>query len=395
MQRQLNKLNNLKAKALMGEPGRHSDGGGLYLSVSKDGSRRRWVFIYRRKTPGLKGSGRLQELGLGGANVISLAKARERATKLRMHLADGLDPAEALKPAPAVPTFGETADALIASKEGQWRNDKSSAQWRMTLSVYCAPIRMMAVDEIETDDVLSVLKPIWSTKPETAKRLRGRIENVLDVAKVRGFRTGDNPARYRGHLDYLLPRQSSLSRGHHKALPYAEVPNFAAKLKGFGSVSALCLEFTILTAARSGEAIGARWSEIDLDRKIWTIPASRMKAAQMHSVPLSGRACEIVRTMEAARVGEFVFPGQKADRTLSVMALAMVLRRLKMDVTVHGFRSTFRDWAAENGFGFEVAEAALAHTIRDKVQKAYFRTTLIENRRPMMEQWATYCGAHA
>jgi len=276
-----------------------------------------------------------------------------------------------------------------------WRNDKHAGQWEMTLREYTAPLRRLPVDKITTDDVLSVLKPLWNEKPETASRLRGRIERVLDAAKAQGLRNGENPARWRGHLDQLLPKRQRLSRGRHAAMPYGELPAFVSELRARQATAALALEFAILTAARSGEVLGARWDEFDLDRAIWTIPAARMKAGREHRVPLSKRALKIANAMHEARNGAFIFPGQKAGKPLSVMALEMVLRRMKIEaVTVHGFRSAFRDWSAEcTNFTNEVCEAALAHVIENKAEAAYRRGDLFDKRRKLMEAWAVYCTA--
>jgi integrase len=275
-----------------------------------------------------------------------------------------------------------------------WRNAKHAAQWEMTLRDYAAPLRRLPVDKITTDDVIAVLKPLWNEKPETASRLRGRIERVLDAAKAQGLRNGENPARWRGHLDQLLPKRQQLKRGHHAAMPYGALPAFLADLRERESVAARALEFAILTAARSGEVLGARWEEFgDLDRAVWTVPAARMKAGREHRVPLSKRAAKIVKGFYEVREGDFVFPGQKAGQPLSTMALEMVLRRMKVDgVTVHGFRSTFRDWAAEcTNFPNEVCEAALAHVIENKAEAAYRRGDLFDKRRKLMEAWSIYC----
>jgi integrase len=265
----------------------------------------------------------------------------------------------------------------------------------MTLREYAAPLRSKHVDEITTEDVLAVLQPIWREKPETASRLRGRIEAVLDAARARGFipRNEANPARWRGHLDHLLPKRGKLSRGHHAALPYAELPAFLASLREREAVAALALEFTILTAARSGEVLGARWLEIDLATKVWAVPAARMKAAREHRIPLSAAALAILEKLAEAKTGEYVFPGRSADRPLSVMAMEMVLRRMKVEgVTVHGFRSAFRDWAGnETHFAREIAEAALSHVVGDKAEQAYRRGDALEKRREMMEAWAAWC----
>lgn len=381
------------------KPGRYSDGGGLYLVVS-DAARRKWVFIYTRD-----GVRKERGLGAAGKGGLPLAKAREAAQAAREHVAAGVDPkdareaakAEAAKTARKIPTFGEAADDLIRSIEAEWRNAKHRDQWRMTLQKYAAPLRNMPVDKIGTEDVLRVLKPLWATKPETASRLRGRIERVLDAAKALGHRSGENPALWRGHLANLLPRRRKLTRGHHAALAFSDVPAFVARLRENGSMAARTLEFTILTAARSGEAYGARWREIDLDAMVWTIPAARMKAAREHRVPLSPRAAELLKELKPLRHPDesegFVFPGRKAGRPQSVMAMEMLLRRMEAgDVTVHGFRSSFRDWAGEcTHFPREVAEAALAHVVGDETERAYRRGDALEKRRALMDAWAGYC----
>lgn len=387
MATQIAKLGARKA-ASMTEPGRHSDGGGLYLNVTPSGARS-WLFMWKR-------DGRRREMGLGPLASVPLAKAREKAAACRALVADGLDPIEQARAAKSaersVPTFGETAQHYIDAKASEWRNAKHHAQWRMTLDVYAAALRDLPVDRISTQDVLAALRPIWLDKPETASRLRGRIEHVLDAAGASGHRRGENPARWRGHLDKLLPKRQKLSRGHHAALPYEQVPAFLARLRARVSIAALALEFAILTAARSREVLEARWSELDLTAGIWTVPAARMKAGRPHRVPLSGRALEILRVLVDLRTGDFVFPGQKEGRPLSTMALEMVLRRMKVDdATVHGFRSSFRDWAGEETpFPREVAEAALAHVIGDKAEQAYRRGDALEKRRAMMEAWAAW-----
>jgi integrase len=283
---------------------------------------------------------------------------------------------------------------VIEAMRPSWRNEKHAAQWKMTLLHYAAPLRHLPVDKIDTDEVLSVLKPLWNAKPETASRLRGRIERVLDAAKAQGLRSAENPARWRGHLDQLLPKRPRLTRGHHAAMTYLEVPGFISNLQSRSAVAALALEFAILTAARSGEVLGARWNEFDLDRAIWTVPAGRMKAAREHRVPLSPRALRIVTNLQDGRTHDFVFPGEKAGCPLSGMSLEMVLRRMKIEgATVHGFRSSFRDWAAEcTNFPNEVCEAALAHVIGNKAEAAYRRGDLFDKRRKLMDAWAAYCG---
>lgn len=367
------------------KPGKYSDGGNLYLIVSHTGSRK-WVLRFTWR-------GRAKEMGLGSASVVPLVDAREKAADALRKVARGLNPIEERKRDGGIPTFGEMADEVREALSEGFRNAKHKAQWKSTLETYAGPLRGKPVDTISTDDVLSVLKPIWTEKAETASRLRGRIEKVLDAAKAKGFRQGENPARWRGHLDHLLPRPSKLTRGHHAAMAYEDVARFVADLRERDAVAALALEFCILTAARSGEVLGARWSEIDLDKKIWTVPANRMKAGREHRVPLSSRAVSIIKQLAKLKAGEFVFPGQSPKRPLSNMAMEMVLRRMEIEgATVHGFRSSFRDWAGNvTSFPREIVETALAHVIGDKAEQAYRRSDALEKRRKLMEAWASYC----
>ena len=380
-------INRLNARAVIGinDYGRHADGGGLYLSISPNGGRR-WVFLYRWH-------GKPTEIGFGSARDVTLARARELAREARSNLAEGVNPKDARKPSKGA-TFGECADRLIEAMRPSWRSSKHAAQWEMTLRDYAAPLRRLPVDEITTDDVLSVLKSLWNERSETASRLRGRIEHVLDAAKAQGLRGGENPARWRGHLDQLLPKRQRLTRGHHAAMAYADVAAFMTGLQSRQAIAALALEFAILTASRSGEVLGAQWEEFDRDHAVWTVPAKRMKAGREHRVPLSRRALMIVTALHESRDCDFVFPGQKFGKPLSGMALEMVLRRMKVrGATVHGFRSTFRDWAAEcTNFTNEVCEAALAHVIGNKAEAAYRRGDLFEKRRKLMDAWAAYCA---
>lgn len=379
----------------LSKPGRHGDGAGLYLSLSGAGDtlRRRWVYLYTR-------AGKLREMGLGGFPEVSLAAARVERDKWSAVVRSGGDPIGLRKAEKAaskgVPTFGQLADEVIEGKGPEWRNEKHRQQWVMTLNEYAAPIRNRPVNEIDTDDVLAVLRPLWQTRPETASRLRGRIEHVLDAARAKGFRQGPNPALWRGHLDKLLPKQSKLKRRHHPAMPYDQIPAFLAKVRLRDAIAALAVEFTILTAARTGEVIGATWDEIDLKERVWAIPATRMKGARPHRVPLSKRTFEILKKLNRLRAGQFVFPGRKAGRPLSNMGMEMILRRMKVqDATMHGFRSSFRDWVGnETGFPREVAEAALAHAVGDAVEQAYRRGDALEKRRLLMNAWAEYCGSH-
>jgi integrase len=367
------------------KPGKYSDGGNLYLIVAETGSRK-WVLRFTWR-------GRAKEMGLGSAASVPLADAREKAASARRKIALGLNPIDERKRTGGIATFGEVADDVREALSAGFRNEKHKAQWKSSLETYAAPLRGKPVDHIATDDVLAVLKPIWATKAETASRVRGRIEKVLDAAKAKGFREGENPARWRGHLDHLLPRPSKLARGHHAAMPYEDVAAFTAKLRKREASSALALEFCILTAARSGEILGMRWPEIDLDNKICTVPANRMKAGRAHRIPLSSRAVAILRRLETMRAGEFVFPGQARNKPLSNKAMERVLRRMKVeDATVHGFRSSFRDWAGNvSNFPREITETALAHVIGDKAEQAYRRSDALEKRRKLMDAWAAYC----
>jgi len=386
MARKINRLN-ARAVATITKRGRHADGGGLYLSISPNGGRR-WVFLYRWL-------GKPTEIGFGSARDVTLARARELAAQARAKLAEGSNPREARRPSEAA-TFGDCADRLVKAMRPSWRNAKHIAAWEMTLRNYAAPLRRLPVDKIVTDDVLSVLKPHWNEKPETASRLRGRIERVLDAAKAQGLRTGENPARWRGHLDQLLPRRQSITRGHYAAMHYGDVPTFMTRLRSKHSTAALALEFVVLTAARCGEAVGARWQEVDLENAMWTVPVSRMKAGREHRVPLSQRALTILKVMREHRDGDFVFPSARhLDKSLAVRTLWRLIRGMQIrDATVHGFRSAFRDWAAEcTNFPSEVCEAALAHSIANKVEAAYRRGDLFEKRRKLMEAWAIYCVA--
>lgn len=380
------------------KPGRHADGGGLHLLVKESGARS-WVYRFML-------SGKSRDIGLGpaGPDGISLADARDARDALRLKVKAGIDPleerqreaAEALAAAQAAKvagiTFKAVAEAYIGANEGRWRNDKHRQQWKNTLATYVYPvIGELPVAEVGTAHVLKILEPIWKAKAETASRVRGRMETILDAAKARGYREGENPARWRGHIAQILPARSRLTRGHHKAMPYEAIPVFVGALHKREAVAALALEFTILTAARTGEVIGAKWDEVDLDKAIWTIPASRMKAGKEHRVPLSSRAVAILESLQLLG-SEYLFPGAKGGK-LSGMAMTMLLRRMKVDVTVHGFRSGFRDWAAEcTGYAHEVAEMALAHTIENKVERAYRRGDLFDKRRRLMDDWATYCA---
>ncbi len=367
--------------------GKHADGGGLYLFVDGRASRR-WFFLF-------SWHGRRPQMSLGNAQDVSLADAREAAANARKLVRSGINPIELRKAEASkaeTPTFGQIADELLESKLSEWRNDKHREQWRIALVQSVKPLRDMPVDVIDTEAVLGVLKPLWSEKPETASRLRGRIEAVLDAAKAKGHRSGENPAHWRGHLSHLLPKRQKLTRGHHAAMHYAELPAFLARLREQDNVGAWALEFTILTATRSGEVYGARWAEVDMSAKVWTLPPERTKAGRAHRVPLCDQAMVILNRLEEAKTCEFLFPSPRHHNKLSHVAMAKALRRAgNENATVHGFRSAFRDWAGnETHFPREVAEAALAHVVGDKAEQAYRRSDALEKRRALMDAWASY-----
>lgn len=361
--------------------GRHGDGRGLFLYV-KPTLARSWVLRYQVQ-------GRRHDLGLGAYPDVTLAMARQKATDARRLILEGDDPIAKRRQAQPK-TFKDAALELIESKRSGWKNAKHAAQWTSTLEAYVFPtLGPMQVTKIATADVVGALKPIWSQKPETANRVRQRIEAVLDYASALGIREGDNPARWRGHLDNLLPKPTKVRAvQHHPALPHADIPDFMNALSTRKGVSARALTFTILTAARSGETRGMTWAEVDLDNGVWTIPAQRMKAAKEHRVPLAPVA--IAQLGPRGADSDLVFGSEtKAGKPISDMSMTALLRRMEYDaITVHGFRSTFRDWAGETtSFPREVIEAALAHGIKDKAEAAYARSDLFEKRRKLMEAW--------
>jgi integrase len=382
-------------------PGMYPDGDGLYLRVTPEGTKQ-WVLRYMLNR-------RARWMGLGPFSLYSLQEARTKALDARKLRHEGIDPIEArraerararLEEAKAI-TFKQCAEAYISSHRAGWRNGKHAGQWSATLATYTyLLIGGLPVQSVDTGLVLKVLEPIWTAKPETAGRLRGRIENILDYAKARGYRDGENPARWRGHLDKLLPARSRVQQvEHHAALPYDELPDFLVRLREQEGIAARALEFLILTTARTGEVIGARWDEIDFSRKTWTISAGRMKAHHEHRVPLSGRAIAILDEMQTTRQGAgdaYVFGGRKLGKPLSNMAFLMLLRRMgRGDLTAHGFRATFKTWAGERtSFQNEIVEASLAHVIGDKVEQAYRRGDLFEKRLRLMNNWAKF-GEHS
>ncbi len=382
--------------AKLSEPGRYGDGRGLWLHIGPAGNKS-WVLRFMR-------DGKPREMGLGALDIVGLSDARERARDARKVILNGFDPLESRREhrtkakieAVRGIAFKDAAEKFLEAHESTWVNEKHRAQWRSTLETFAYPtIGKLPVGGIDTALVLKVLSPIWTKKPETAARLQQRIKRILDWAKARSYRSGDNPAAWAGHLDKLLPGQNKAKRvKHHAALRYDETPTFMASLRGNESISARALEFTILCATRTGETIGALWSEINFALKLWTIPGVRMKSGREHRVPLCDRALEILKTIP--RENSFIFPGAKLDCPLSNMAMLELLKGLKPELTVHGFRSTFKDWTTETtNYPNIVSEAALAHVVDDKTEAAYRRGDLFEKRRRLMRDWAKFCALPA
>lgn len=375
------------------EPGRYSDGGNLYLRVKPSGAKS-WVFRYEFK-------GRERTLGLGPLRDRTLDEARARARAARQQLRDGIDPVEAraadrnarAAEAAKVKTFEAAAQEYFDTHQQKWTSAQHRGKFLSSLRMYAFDkIGRVPVASIDTPLVLKVIDPIWKSKPDTANRVRGRIENILDWATVRGFRSADNPARWSGHLEEALPPKTAVTK-HHSALPYSEVPAFVAELTKQIGVPPLALEFLILTAARSGEVRGATWSEIDLDRKLWVIPKERMKEKREHRVPLTDRALAILKALP--REGDFVFIGSRKNAPLGKNAFLKLIWGMKRDdITIHGFRSSFRDWAGETtSFPADVCEAALSHAIGGGgVRTDYQRGDLLDKRRKLMDAWAAYCA---
>jgi integrase len=389
-------LNRLTAKQVKDtkQKGRIADGGGLWLNVTENGSKS-WRFIYRW-------NGKRPELGLGPYPAVTLAEARRRAEEARSCLSakPKRDPRDLFKDTPdeslAAQTFGEFTETFLDQILPDFRNEKHQQQWRNTLAAYAGGLNSKPLDTIETQHVLEVLQPIWNEKRETARRVRGRIERILDAAKAQGLRSGENPARWRGHLSAILPDQKKAKR-HHPAMPFDDLPAFMGCLRAHTSLSAKALEFIILTAARSSEARCAVWDEIDLDKGLWTIPPERMKANRPHRVPLTQAAIAVLKPLHELRRGDFIFPGQSAKKSLSEAAVRKLMGKLGADAfTIHGFRSSFRDWAGERThFPREVAEQALAHVVGDETERAYRRGDALEKRRALMEAWAQFCDTSA
>jgi integrase len=417
--RQINRLSSAKVNSIK-EKGLYADGGGLYLQVAPGGSKS-WVFRFKE-------NGRAHDMGLGPTHTLSLAEARDKATECRKLRLQGVDPivkrredraARAYEQAKAK-TFQECAQEFMADNAIAWKNPKHRQQWQNTLTGYAYPVLgKLSVRDIDTGLVVKALKPLWTTIPETASRLRGRIETVLNWATAHGYRKDalghamPNPARWKGNLDHLLPRRDKVqAREHQPSLPHDRIGEFMQELRQQEGIAPLALQFTILTAARSGESLKAKWSEIDLSKKLWVIPAGRMKMGREHRVPLTEAAIAILKRMTAARQSDYVFPGRIAGKPLTDEAMTVVIRRMNSegagrpqyldprqnnrDVVPHGFRSTFKDWARERtSFANEISEAALAHVIADKAEAAYARGDMFEKRRRLMEAWAGCCAAPA
>jgi integrase len=392
--------NRLKAVDLPRLPaGYHHDGGGLYLDVRAGdrGGSRVWVFRYTRQ-------GKAHTMGLGPLHTISLREAREKAREARKLLLEGVDPiaakeahraAQRVSAATAI-TFQQAAEAYIEAHSAGWRGGKSEQQWRQSLTDHVFPLLgALPVAAIDTGLVMRVLEPIWKPKTETASRVRGRIEAILGWATVMGYRSGDNPARWKGNLENLLPAKTKVSPvEHHAALPYGDLPAFMVELRTHAGVAARALEFVILTAARAGEVVGARWSEINVAERVWIVPGERMKSGREHRVPLSDGALTIIEQMGAIRQSEFVFPGGKVGQAVRSMSLLKIPARMGYPVTVHGFRATFTDWAMEQtAYPAEMRDLALAHVVSDKVEAAYRRGDMVERRREMMAAWAQFAAA--
>lgn len=391
------KLSPLQVQKILTKAGMYGDGAGLWLRVSEGGAKA-WIYRYMI-------DGRQRWAGLGPYPDISLADARDAAAAFRKKIRAGVDPLDEKHEAAATAraarakavTFDYCAENFIDAHKAGWKNPKHVDQWRNTLATYASPvIGSLDVSKIETAHIMQVLErdALWSTKAETANRLRGRIESVLDWAATRKYRSGENPARWKGHLDNLLPHRSKVQKvKHHAALPWREIAPFVDALRKQVGVAARALELAILTAARSGEVRLATWSEFDLDAGLWVVPADRMKAGKEHRVPLTSEALAVLEAMRETSTGELVFPGMRSGKPLSDMTLTAVLKRMeRADLTAHGFRSTFRDWAAEaTEYPHEMAEMALAHTVGNKVEAAYRRGDMFEKRRRMMNDWAAHC----
>jgi integrase len=391
----MTKLTPPSLRTLIKKTGRHSDGQGLFFRVLGD-AKAYWVYRFRINS-------REREMSLGPYPELGLGEARRKHAELRAQVLNKVDPLahkHGAKPVATggVPSFGIVAEDYVETHESAWRSAKHKGQWRTTLTEYCQPIWPKPVDQIATADVLACLKPLWTRAPETASRLRGRIETVIDAARALGHVPEDkaNPARWKGHLDHLLPKRNKFDQdNHHKSLPYADVAELVKRLRAADSMTALAFEFLILTATRTSETLNARWSEFDLEADTWSIPKERMKMGKPHDVPLSDRAIEILaearrRTRKEPEPDSFVFFGMRPKKPVSPMAMMQLLRRMKVNTTVHGFRSAARSWMADQAVAFELAEACLAHQVGNAVVQAYQRSSMLERRRPIMSAWADF-----
>lgn len=399
MATRINRLTATAVASLATKPGRYCDGAGLYLFTGANSAS--WVFRYRDRA-----TGKLRDFGVGSVRTVTLREARQKAQEARSLVARGEDPIDSRKAAHAAAraavrgrTFGEVALETIAARAPEWRSSKHAAQWRATLERDGARLWSTPIDRVDREAVLSVLRPIWTTKPETASRLRQRIEAVLDFARVHDLRAGDNPARWRGNLDAILPKPSKVRRvEHHAAIPWRDLPALMVKVRASASQSARLLELVALTAVRVSEAAAAKWSEIDFDAATWEIPAERMKSARPHVVPLGPPALALLKALRAATKADFVFPRPRGRTHLVPDAARVFLQRElgHREATVHGLRSSFRDWCADaTDYPREVAEAALAHVLQDKTEAAYRRSTMLDKRRALMTDWAAFLGTGA
>lgn len=399
MARQIERLKAISLNRLT-KPGRYADGAGLWLQVSRWGTRS-WLFQYTSPS-----TGKVRQLGLGALHTLKLADAREHARRAREQVKQGIDPIDARRDGRKVAvieaarrvTFKQAAERFIDDRRDTWANKVHANQWQSTLETYAFPaIGELFVADIEKQHVLSILEPIWKTKTETASRLRARIENILDFAIAHGWREGQNPAAWKGQLREILPPPKKLKRvKHHAALPYRDIGQFMKKLRDRDGIAPRALEFTILTAARTNETIAAQWDEIHFTDKVWSIPADRMKAKRKHTVPLSDDALKLLKSLPREKDNPYIFLGAKAGTHLSNMAMLKLVKGLRSDLTTHGFRSTFRDWAAEEtAFPNFVVEMALAHVIGDRTEAAYRRGDLLAKRRQLMAAWAKKCSAES
>ncbi|WP_427452258.1 tyrosine-type recombinase/integrase [Litorimonas sp. WD9-15] len=379
----LHKLTATGAKALT-KTGRHSDGGGLYLRV-QSGGRKSWLFMWKRESV-------QREVGLGSFVTVTLKAARQMAQTAREALARGEDPKIALRP-PTTKTFLDAAEACLKARDLDSLNPKTKRKWERTAFEIAKPLHRRPVADVKREDILKILTPIWQKTPETGRNVRSHLEIIFNYAKGREWSDAENPALWKGGLEAVLPALNRANVKHHPAMPYGDVPDFIERLRERPAIAARALEFTILTAVRTSEALDAVISEFDLDAGTWTIPAERMKSGRHHTVPLSDRAIEIVQDMRAAPVSDYVFFGQRPNRPLSNMSMLMLMRRMKAKNAVpHGFRSTFRDWAGDRTrYAREVAEAALSHSVGDVVERSYRRGDALEKRRGLMQDWAAFC----